>query len=84
MGSRTKTANPRFMTTDEPIHGQMMTEYALIPAALAVVVYDVCAPTGNNIGSLSSRADSSPIQICREQQSRVSGIQRKTPEEERK
>jgi Flp pilus assembly pilin Flp len=76
-----KTANREFMTTDERIQGQMMTEYAFIPAAVAVVVYDVCAATGNNIGSISSRADSSPIQICREQQSRVLGIQKNSEEE---
>jgi len=38
---------------------QTMTEYALILAAIAVVVYGVYAAMGNNIGSLSSGIDSS-------------------------
>ena len=39
--------------------GQTMTEYALILAAIAVVVYGVYAAMGNNIGSLSNGIDSS-------------------------
>jgi Flp pilus assembly pilin Flp len=39
--------------------GQTMTEYALILAAIAVVVYGVYAAMGNNIGSLASGVDSS-------------------------
>jgi Flp pilus assembly pilin Flp len=35
-----------------------MTEYALILAAIAVVVYDVYAAMGNNIGSLANGVDS--------------------------
>ena len=38
--------------------GQTMTEYALILAAIAVVVYGVYAAMGNNIGSLASHVDS--------------------------
>ena len=38
--------------------GQTMTEYALILAAIAVVVYGVYAAMGNNIGSLASDVDS--------------------------
>jgi Flp pilus assembly pilin Flp len=39
--------------------GQTMTEYALILAAIAVVVDGVYAAMGNNIGSLASGVDSS-------------------------
>ena len=42
-----------------PYPGQTMTEYALILAAIAVVVYGVYAAMGNNIGSLASGVDSS-------------------------
>jgi Flp pilus assembly pilin Flp len=35
-----------------------MTEYALILAAIAVVVYGVCAAMSNNIGTLASGVDS--------------------------
>jgi Flp pilus assembly pilin Flp len=38
--------------------GQTMTEYALILAAIAVVVYGVYAAVGNSIGSLASGVDS--------------------------
>jgi Flp pilus assembly pilin Flp len=38
---------------------QTMTEYALILAAIAVVVYGTYAAMGNNIGSLASGVDSS-------------------------
>ena len=38
--------------------GQTMTEYALILAAIAVVVYGTYAILGNNIGSLASGVDS--------------------------
>jgi Flp pilus assembly pilin Flp len=38
--------------------GQTMTEYALILAAIAVVVYGVYAAMGNNIGTLASGIDS--------------------------
>ena len=40
------------------LHGQTMTEYALILAAIAVVVYGVYAAMGNNIGSLANGVDS--------------------------
>jgi Flp pilus assembly pilin Flp len=39
--------------------GQTMTEYALILAAIAVVVYGAYAAMGNNIGSLGNGLDSS-------------------------
>ena len=39
-------------------HGQTMTEYALILAAIAVVVYGAYAAMGNNIGTLASGIDS--------------------------
>ena len=39
--------------------GQTMTEYALILAAIAVVVYGVYAVMGNNISTLASGVDSS-------------------------
>ena len=38
--------------------GQTMTEYALILAAIGVVVYGVYAAMGNNIGSLANGVDS--------------------------
>ena len=38
--------------------GQTMTEYALILAAIAIVVYSAYALMGNNIGSLASGVDS--------------------------
>jgi Flp pilus assembly pilin Flp len=38
--------------------GQTMTEYALILAAIAVVVYGAYAAMGNNIGSLGNGLDS--------------------------
>jgi Flp pilus assembly pilin Flp len=41
------------------IRGQTMTEYALILAAIAVVVYGVYAVMGNNLATLASGVDSS-------------------------
>ena len=38
--------------------GQTMTEYALILAAIAVVVYGTYRALGNNIGTLASGVDS--------------------------
>lgn len=38
--------------------GQTMTEYALILAAIAVVVYGAYKVMGNSIGSLASGVDS--------------------------
>jgi Flp pilus assembly pilin Flp len=38
--------------------GQTMTEYALILAAIAVVVYGTYRALGNNIGSLADGVDS--------------------------
>lgn len=40
------------------LHGQTMTEYALILAAIAVVVYAAYAAMGNNIGTLANGVDS--------------------------
>jgi Flp pilus assembly pilin Flp len=40
------------------ISGQTMTEYALILAAIAVVVYGTYKVLGNSIGSLASGVDS--------------------------
>jgi Flp pilus assembly pilin Flp len=41
------------------VRGQTMTEYALILAAIAVVVYGVYAAMGNNIATMASGVDSS-------------------------
>jgi Flp pilus assembly pilin Flp len=41
--------------------GQTMTEYALILAAIAVVVYGTYQVLGNNIGSVASGVDSSLV-----------------------
>ena len=40
------------------MRGQTMTEYALILAAIAVVVYGTYKALGNNIGSLANGVDS--------------------------
>lgn len=40
------------------VRGQTMTEYALILAAIAVVVYGTYVVLGNSIGSLASGVDS--------------------------
>ena len=40
------------------MRGQTMTEYALILAAIAVVVYGTYRALGNNIGSLATGVDS--------------------------
>jgi Flp pilus assembly pilin Flp len=40
------------------LRGQTMTEYALILAAIAIVVYGTYRVLGNNIGSLASGIDS--------------------------
>ncbi len=40
------------------MHGQTMTEYALILAVIAVVIYGTYRALGNNIGSLASGVDS--------------------------
>jgi Flp pilus assembly pilin Flp len=39
-------------------HGQTMTEYALILAAIAIAVYGTYKVLGNSIGSLASGVDS--------------------------
>jgi len=41
--------------------GQTMSEYALILAAIAVVVYGTYRALGNNIGSLANGIDSTLI-----------------------
>jgi Flp pilus assembly pilin Flp len=43
------------------MRGQTMTEYALILAAIAVVVYGTYQVLGNNIGSVASGVDSSLV-----------------------
>ncbi len=40
------------------VRGQTMTEYALILAAVAIVVYGAYKVMGNSIGSLASGIDS--------------------------
>ena len=51
-----------FIRTRESVvrntRGQTMTEYALILAAIAIVVYGTYRVLGNNIGSLASGIDS--------------------------
>jgi Flp pilus assembly pilin Flp len=50
------------LCTREPlarnIRGQTMTEYVMIVAAIAVVVYGTYLALGNNIASFASGADS--------------------------
>jgi Flp pilus assembly pilin Flp len=62
-GEKMKTATKMFIRARESavgkLRGQTMTEYALILAAIAVVVYGVNAAMGNNIGSLANGVDSS-------------------------
>ena len=68
------------MSKDDRIHGEMRVEYALIPAAFAIVVYDVFAPMGNNISSPGD--DVVPGLPTRgEQHSRVLRIQKSSKEE---
>jgi Flp pilus assembly pilin Flp len=40
------------------LRGQTMTEYSLILAAIAIVVYGTYRALGNNIGSLAKGVDS--------------------------
>jgi Flp pilus assembly pilin Flp len=40
------------------VHGQTMTEYALLLASIAVVVFGTYRALGNNIGSLAKGVDS--------------------------
>ena len=58
-----KAATKMFIRARESVviklRGQTMTEYALILAAIAVVVYGAYAAMGNNIGSLANGVDSS-------------------------
>jgi Flp pilus assembly pilin Flp len=42
----------------QKLRGQTMTEYALILAAVAIVVYGAYKVMGNSIGSLASGIDS--------------------------
>ena len=62
-GEKIKAATKIFIRARESavskLRGQTMTEYALILAAIAVVVYGVYAAMGNNIGSLANGVDSS-------------------------
>jgi Flp pilus assembly pilin Flp len=58
-----KAATKMFIRARESVvsklRGQTMTEYALILAAIAAVVYGAYAAMGNNIGSLANGIDSS-------------------------
>jgi Flp pilus assembly pilin Flp len=58
MDSVTKTFIRARESVVRNTRGQTMTEYALILAAIAVVVYGVYRVLGNNIGSLASGVDS--------------------------
>ncbi len=69
MGSVVKAANRR---SDGSIEGETRTEYALIPAALAVVVYGIYEPSGSSVDSFGGDTDALPIQTCEEQQLRES------------
>ena len=57
-----KSVTKMFISARESVvrntRGQTMTEYALILAAIAVVVYGTYRVLGNNIGSLASGVDS--------------------------
>jgi Flp pilus assembly pilin Flp len=57
-----KSVTKLFISARESVvrntRGQTMTEYALILAAIAIVVYGVYRVLGNNIGSLASGVDS--------------------------
>jgi Flp pilus assembly pilin Flp len=59
---RVQTITRRFIAVREAvvgkISGQTMTEYALILAAIAIVVYGAYQVMGNSIGSLASGVDS--------------------------
>ena len=58
-----KSVTKMFISARESVvrntRGQTMTEYALILAAIAIVVYGTYRVLGNNIGSLASGVDSS-------------------------
>jgi len=57
-----QTMMRRFIAVRESVlgrvSGQTMTEYALILAAIAIVVYGAYQVMGNSIGSLASGVDS--------------------------
>jgi Flp pilus assembly pilin Flp len=61
-GNETELVTKLFIRARESVvastRGQTMTEYALILAAIAVVVYGTYRVLGNNIGSLASGVDS--------------------------
>jgi Flp pilus assembly pilin Flp len=46
-----------FSSAAEPRRGQTMTEYALILAAIAIVVYVAYNTLGNDIGTLVNHVD---------------------------
>jgi len=46
-----------FRSSTEPRRGQTMTEYALILAAIAIVVYVAYSTLGNDIGTLVNHVD---------------------------
>ena len=58
MGSVTKMFIGARESMVRSTRGQTMTEYALILAAIAVVVYGTYRALGNNIGTLASGVDS--------------------------
>jgi Flp pilus assembly pilin Flp len=58
MGSVTKLLIRARESVVRNTRGQTMTEYALILAAIAIVVYGTYRVLGNNIGSLASGIDS--------------------------
>jgi Flp pilus assembly pilin Flp len=58
MGFVTRTFISSRESVLHSLRGQTMTEYALILAAIAVVVYGAYAAMGNNIGSLANGVDS--------------------------
>ena len=59
---RMKSVTKLFIRVRESVvrntRGQTMTEYALILAAIAVVVYGTYRALGNNIGTLANGVDS--------------------------
>jgi Spy/CpxP family protein refolding chaperone len=71
-----KSANRSLRATNERTGGQMRMEYAVIPAALAVVAYSVSAAAGDDSRSHADGTHRSPTRMPH----RDPG---KTPEEER-
>ena len=57
-GTNNKNVHPRARVDDSQHPGQTMTEYALILASIAVVVFGTYRALGNNISSLAKGVDS--------------------------